>query len=223
VNFKIFEAQLDAILIAYSEIQKRARYDDLSDIPSEDRQSLVTRGIATIERIAGRNSTYAKEVARLLVKWPHLHIHTPYILGVVQALRDDVREGYLTSVVSLAHGEIFADFFEMAEHLHDSGYKDAAAVISGSALEAHLRALCSKHDISVDETKGDGTSVPKKADRINNDLAGANVYSKLDQKNITAWLDLRNKAAHGRYTEYTAEQVALVLSASRDFIARNPA
>ena len=29
--------------------------------------------------------------------------------------------------------------------------------------------------------------------------AGA-VYSTLDQKSVTAWLDLRNKAAHGKFT-----------------------
>lgn len=58
---------------------------------------------------------------------------------------------------------------------------------------------------------------------MNADLAGANVYSKLDQKNVTAWLDLRNKAAHGKYGEYTKEQVALLIQSVRDFITRNPA
>ena len=58
---------------------------------------------------------------------------------------------------------------------------------------------------------------------MNAELAGANVYSKLDQKNVTAWLDLRNKAAHGKYGEYTKEQVALLIQSVRDFITRNPA
>jgi len=223
MDYKIFEAQLDELLTEFNEMQNRSRHDDLSDLPNYERQGLVTRGVAAIERIAGKDSAYAQEIVRILAKWPHLHIHTPYILGVVKALRDDVRAGYLTSIVSLAHGEIFADFFEMADHLHSAGYKDAAAVISGSALEAHLRALCTKNGIAVEETKSDGSTAPKKADKINNDLAGASVYSKLDQKNITAWLDLRNKAAHGKYTEYTAEQVAIVITASRDFIARSPA
>jgi glutaredoxin len=35
----------------------------------------------------------------------------------------------------------------------------------------------------------------------------AKVYSLLDQKNITAWLELRNKAAHGEYEKYVAQQV----------------
>ena len=49
------------------------------------------------------------------------------------------------------------------------------------------------------------------------------IYSKLDQKSVTAWLDLRNNAAHGHYDKYEAVQVELMISGVRDFIARNPA
>ena len=38
---------------------------------------------------------------------------------------------------------------------------------------------------------------------MNNDLACGNSYTKLDQKSVTAWLDLRNRAAHGRYGDST--------------------
>jgi hypothetical protein len=58
---------------------------------------------------------------------------------------------------------------------------------------------------------------------MNSELAAAGTYSKLDQKSITAWLDLRNKAAHGKYVEYTQEQVSVMVSGIRDFIVRNPA
>jgi len=51
-------------------------------------------------------------------------------------------------------------------------------------------------------------------------LAKAEVYTKLDQKSVTAWLDLRNKAAHGKYTEYEKEQVVLMMRSVTDFLAR---
>ena len=41
------------------------------------------------------------------------------------------------------------------------------------------------------------------------------VYSGLDQKSVTRWLDLRNKASHGKHSEYTKEQVALTLQGVR--------
>ena len=64
---------------------------------------------------------------------------------------------------------------------------------------------------------------PKKADQLNADLANASVYSKLDLKSVTSWLDLRNKAAHGKYSQYTKEQVQLMIQSVQDFMSRNPA
>ena len=104
--------------------------------------------------------------------------------------------------------EVFADFIEMAEHLLDERYKDPAAVIIGSVLEEHLRQLCLSAGIRTEDVSATKV-VPYKADRLNADLAKAGKYSKLDQKQVTAWLDLRNRAAHGKYAEYALEQVAL--------------
>ena len=51
---------------------------------------------------------------------------------------------------------------------------------------------------------------PKKADQLNADLFKARASSGLGQKNVTAWLDMRNRAAHGRYNEYKKEVALLV-------------
>ena len=138
------------------------------------------------------------------------------LVGILQALSLDLKAGHLRSVEELIHGELFGDFLEMARHLLDSGYKDAAAVIAGSSLEAHLRQLAKRWDVEV------GVE-PRKADAINADLAKADAYSKGDHKSVTAWLDLRNKAAHGQYAEYQKEQVALMIDGIRDFLTRCPA
>ena len=58
---------------------------------------------------------------------------------------------------------------------------------------------------------------------LNAELIKSNAYSKLDQKNVTAWLGLRNSAAHGCYTDYDKQQVSLLISSIRDFLTRNPA
>jgi len=142
--------------------------------------------------------------------------------GVVQSLLEDMEAGYTASLEELVHGEVFGDYLEMAQHLLDSGFKDAAAVIAGSTLEGHLRSLCRKASIDVHRNVG-GVIVAKKADAMNTELATAEVYGKLDQKNITAWLDLRNKAAHGEYADYAKEQVRLLIASVRDFLTRNPA
>ena len=99
-----------------------------------------------------------------------------------------------------------------------SGYKDAAAVIAGSTLESHLRQLSNRLGIP-----SQATSKPKKADTLNAELAKARAYAGIDQKSVTAWLGLRNDAAHGNYSAYDKNQVALMISGIRDFIARKPA
>ena len=110
----------------------------------------------------------------------------------------------------------------MAEYLSEEGYKDPAAVMVGSVLEEHLRQLCQKHGIATTTTK-QGSPLSRKADALNADLGNNSVYNKLDQKNVTAWLDLRNKAAHGKYQEYTREQVSLMLPKRLGFYgSRNP-
>jgi hypothetical protein len=44
------------------------------------------------------------------------------------------------------------------------------------------------------ELTKDGRSIPKKADGLNAEPTGIDRYGTLDQKNVTAWRHLRNKA-----------------------------
>lgn len=109
----------------------------------------------------------------------------------------------------------------MASHLLDEGYKDPAAVMIGGVLEEHLRQLCLKNDIAISTlSQRDNKELPKKADRMNSDLAGAGVYNKLYQKSVISWLDLRNKAAHAEYDEYDILQVRLMEAGVTDFMTK---
>jgi hypothetical protein len=95
----------------------------------------------------------------------------------------------------------------MGEHLLNEGYKDAAAVIIGTVLEDSVRKLCQSKGIST--TKQNGTQLT--IDPMNAELAKAQVYSKLEQKQITTWAHIRNKAAHGEYSKYDKKQVEMML------------
>jgi hypothetical protein len=140
-------------------------------------------------------------------------------IAILQAIRAEIEGGWLFTLKGLITAEVFADFIEMAEHLLYNGYKDPAAVMCGSVLEEHLRQLCAKHDIPILVEKK-GNEVPVNADKLNSDLAKSEVYNKLDQKTVTASLDLRNKAAHGRYDEYTGDQVRNMIHSVTEFIVR---
>ncbi len=223
MNIDPLVQQLEGVVADYEALAAKSEHSDLSDLPEQHRQALVTRAIAAVKRISGDDSVYVKEVNRLLKRLPDLHAHMSSIIGVVRALLGDVKAGHLQSLVEQIHGELFADFLEMAQHLVDTGYKDAAGVIAGSALETHLRVLCAKTGIPAELAKADGSTAPKKAELMNSELAAANAYSKLDQKSVTAWLGLRNKAAHGQYADYQVDQVSLLIAGVRDFLVRIPA
>ena len=219
VNQTIIVAQIDALLERCNEIRKRSEFDNLalSDVPTDEATEIMTLVVAAIERFAPPNSRYIENLSQYL-RHPTF---TPYFgtfVGILKALRADYAAGNLQAITELIHADIFSDFLEMAEYLLEQGYKDPSAVITGSVLEEHLRKLCIKNGIAIIQGNR-----PKKADTINAELAAVNVFSKLDQKNITAWLDLRNKAAHGKYDEYSKEQVALLIQSIRDFITRHPA
>ena len=211
--------QIDTALKNYQELSSRSAYDDCSDLPHADTTALITSLCATIRRLSPPSSQYLKSMDSIIKdsKIDNAYI-VPHLVGVLNALRGDYTKGYLSTIAELLHADIFADFLERADYLLSEGYKDPAAVIAGSVLEEHLSQLCIKNSIPLLI----GTK-PKKADLLNSELAALPSYSVLDQKSVTAWLDLRNKAAHGKYSEYTKEQVSLMIQGIRDFMARIPA
>jgi hypothetical protein len=139
---------------------------------------------------------------------------------IIQNIKSEIENGYLNSIKNLVSSEIFNDFLEMAEHLLDNDYKDPAAVMIGSVLEEHLRQMCIKYQLPIIIEK-DGKSLNIKTNQLNTDLAKKGVYNKLEQKNVLANLDLRNKAAHGHYKEYDKVQVRAMLDFVVNFLIRN--
>jgi hypothetical protein len=204
--------QLDQVLDRYKEVRGRG-YDDLHTHPQAEQSEVYTSLIAAIERLAPPGTYYYTNL-QAVMKYTRTSA-IPYLVGIAEALKTAYESGYLHQIEELIRADLFADFLDMGQYLLAEGYKDPAAVIIGGVLEEHLRKLCLKNSIAITINNRF-----KKADAMNADLANSNVYNRLDQKNITAWLDLRNKAAHGKYTEYTEDQVNLALQGIRDFIAR---
>jgi uncharacterized protein (UPF0332 family) len=55
-------------------------------------------------------------------------------------------------------------------------------------------------------------------DPMNVELAKTGIYNKLVQKKVTALADLRNKAAHGEWTEFTDKDVEDMIRDVRRFM-----
>lgn len=201
-----------------------AHYESINEYPNsvtdEEVTEIYVRLRAALTRLAPVDSDYVRVANEVISNtesstgWKAQQLY-----AVARSLKRDFKNQFVAATfAALVRADLFDDFLEMAEHLLSAGYKDPSAVIIGAVLEEHLRRLCSLHGIAViDNGKA------RKAESLNADLASKAIYSKLDQKSITAWQDLRNKAAHGQFNGYTDDQVDLMLKGVRDFVSRYPA
>lgn len=128
--------------------------------------------------------------------------------AVFQSAQEDYEGGYLFNMRSLIQAEVFDDALDQASELLRAGYKDPACVVIGVTLETTLKQLCSQNGISH-----------AKLDKMNADLCKAGVYNMGMQKQITAWADRRNKAAHGDWDAYSAADVEDMLRGVTRLIA----
>jgi hypothetical protein len=212
-------AQIQQVLSDYRSSIRTYAYGE-TGIPDEEAPTLLARAEATIERLAPVGSSYRKSMERSISQWGGArHEILKDAVGVLEALHSDFVDGYLVTLPALIHGQVFSDFLEMASHLLESHYKDAAAVIAGSTLESHLRELAKQAGVKTEDENGRLV----KADGLNGSLTKEGAYDKTEQKQVTAWLGIRNDAAHGNYAAYDQPRVALMIDGIREFMRRNPA
>jgi len=181
----------------------------------------ITRLGRIVRDLYGTNSQHFETFKRALGEPDFYILHSNYyrhfsqLVGVANTIERDMSFGLIGNVRQVLQAELFTDFLEMGEYLLREGYKDAAAVIIGTVLEDSVRKLCVGNSIPTSNVEGR----PYALDRLNAELAKADVYSKLVQKQITTWAHIRNKAAHGEYDEYNAEEVSMMLLFVQGFVA----
>jgi hypothetical protein len=179
----------------------------------EELGAIVSRGGQIIQRLYGQDSEYRRSLDRVL-KTEHFASmdqynsrHVSELVGILKGVQHDMKSGLLSDLRKLLQAEVFADFLEMAEHLLNEGYKDAAAVLLGAVLEDSLRKLSDANGLA---TVG-ANAKPLTMEPLNVALAKKGVYGPLVQKQVTTWANLRNDAAHGHFDRYDEDQVKQML------------
>ena len=178
----------------------------------DDYNRMVTKIRAAIKRIVGSESEYYNRIALLTerTKPSSLFDNLDEVIGVLEALLEDLKSGYLKTLHEIIQANLFSDFMKQAEYFLVEGYKDAAAVIAGSTLEHHLRKLCDKHSIDLTKSKGDSL-ISKGMGELKDELARKKVIPSSDINLLTSWIQIRNKAAHGEYDGYHKDEVCLMI------------
>jgi len=166
-----------------------------------------------VRRVCGEQSDHYQEFKRLAENKDTAgnSYYFKDCFGIIQAAQKDYDGGYLFDLRAIVAAEVLGDFMDQSEALFAEGYHAAAASLAGAVLEDTLRKLCESNGIVVPKVS--------KIDKLNADLARAEVYNKLVQKRITALADIRNKADHGHFDKFSKEDVDDMVKWVRRFTA----
>ena len=132
-------------------------------------------------------------------------------IGILQAVLEDIEQGFIETVRQLITSEVFADLFDQAVHLSESGYKVPATSLAGAVLENGLRTTATQKGITVTGT--DNLS------SLNQKLAEKGIYSRLTQKKVQVWIDIRNKADHGHFDEINHQDVDDLIKGAQSLLS----
>jgi hypothetical protein len=131
-------------------------------------------------------------------------------LGILNALKDDIKSGMLQNTISFIQTEIFSDFLEMAEHIFEQGHKDPPVMLAGAVMEDSLRKICTKNEIPV--------LADSNIASLNQLLLQKQVYNKIVFKQVDTWKAIRDFADHANYDQYDRDKVKDMLDGVRKFV-----
>ena len=149
-------------------------------------QGWATNALNLLQRVFGEDSIHYQHLNEQYKSWNGRESSFESYRAIFQAAKEDYEGGYIFKLRGLIHAEVFDDMLEQATELLSAGYEDPVCVVAGVALETTLKELCTRN------------SIPHaKVDKMNADLCKAGIYNMAMQKQVTAWAERRNKAAHG--------------------------
>lgn len=169
-------------------------------VPAGTYKEWATNVLNLLQRTFGESSVHYRHFAESYSSFQGWISDVEISFGIFKAAEEDYLGGYLFQIRTLAKAEVLSDALDQAKELLRLGYKDPACILARVALESALKDLSTKHGVA------DG-----KLDRMNAELARAGAFNIVKQKQITAWADIGNKAAHGDWSAYTnADAIAMV-------------
>lgn len=180
-----------------------------SHVKYEEFHEWATSVLNLFQRAFGENSSHYKNFSDKYQMFRGYSYEAETCRGIFRAAKDDYTNGYIFNVRALIKAELLSDdVLDQAKELLKNGYKDPACILAGIALEVTVKEMCTKQGIKHG-----------KLDKMNADLCKAGKYNTAKQKQITAWADLRNKAAHGDWDAYDHADVDDLIKGVERFIA----
>ena len=170
-----------------------------------------TQSLALLTNLLGAEHTYVVNFKGDAGKDSTVSVENG--IGILRAVQEDLRDGFLTDVRILVSADVFTDFLAMAEHLLERQYKDPAASLCGAVLEQGLRRIATNRGVKIRDRDDLST--------LNQKLAAKEVYTRLVQKRLAVWTDVRNAADHGRFSDYSMSDVREMHAGVSSFLAQH--
>ena len=178
----------------YSRVANARTGRSVEYVQFADTKGWGTSVLSLLRQAFGAQSVHTQQFETAFTNFPGYLSSFETLYAVFASAKEDYEGGYIFSLRSLVKAEVLSDALEQAEELLKSGYKDPACVLVGVSLEIAVKELASRHSVPI-----------AKLDKMNADLCKVGAYNIAKQKQLTAWADLRNKAEHGDWSAYSAE------------------
>lgn len=177
-------------------------------VPSGPYREWMTNVLNLVQRTLGETSIHFKHLSEQYGQFTEWESHFIDSFSLFKAAKEDYEGGYIFNVRTLAKAEVLSDAISQANELLHAGYKDPACILARVSLESTLKDLCDRHTIAHG-----------KLEKMNAELCKAGAYNMAKQKQVTAWAEIGNKAAHGDWTQYTNQDAAAMVHGVEALVA----
>jgi hypothetical protein len=143
-------------------------------------------------------------------------------VSLTRGIKDDLEKGFLDDMATAIEAEIACDYMGQAEQLLADSHRGKfdhvpAAVLAGAVLENALRKLCDQQQPPIAQKAQNGSH--KTLGPLIQELKKAGVFNEAKAKQLQAWADIRNLAAHGEFSQFKRSEVEPMIAGINSFLA----
>ena len=180
-----------------------------------------TKAATLLVRVIPKGHVH-RAAAEGLAKLPASQESLQEAVSTLRGIKDDLDKGFLDDLSACIEAEIATDYMGQAEHLLAEGQRGKfehvpAAVLAGAVLEKALHTLCAQQQPSIPlkGPKGEFKSLAPLVDA----LKKAGAFNEAKAKQLRAWADLRNLAAHGEFSQFKRSDVEHMITGINGFLS----
>lgn len=233
---KLVQARFEQLLEACDSLAHQAQEDTAKSSPrgipsglTRDKVILSGSGFdelrtnfLSVLQIMSGNSSYLTSVMEKIRALQNTPGGVDALIGTIKGIKSDYENGMFINLAEIIEAEMAADYLGQVEQLLSEGQSGKfdhvpAAVLLGAILEDSLRRLCTRQSPPIADLKSDGS--PKTLNPLIDDLKKAGLYNELRAKQLRTFAEIRNHAAHGRFSDFSRSDVEQMIKGISNFLA----